>query len=379
MGALQQLFRQHGADYLQRFPDLPFNHKKVIGAIERCRSDSAGHTLYLCQACGQAHRIARCCGNRHCPGCQHHKTQAWLQCQLERQLPGHHFMLTFTVPESLRAFLRSHQRIGYEALFQASAGAIKTLARDPKFFGADTPGFLGVLHTWGRQLQYHPHIHYLVPGGAISSHDRQWHASSPGFYLPVRALSAIYRAQFRDAIDACGLLAQIPPEAWAIDWNVHCQPVGDGQASLAYLARYVFKVAISEARIAGIDDQAVRFRYRKPHSNRPRTMSLPITEFMRRFLQHVLPTGFQKVRRFGFLSPSCSVSLEELRARIEMAHGFAEQATAPNAISVEPPKPMCCAHCGGSLRFVRVIAPPNRARPLALIASPSATIAYSGP
>lgn len=375
MGALQQLFRDHGAHYLERFADMPAPHKKVIGAIARCRSDQAGHTLYHCQGCGKAHVIARSCGNRHCPGCQQQKTQAWLQCQLQRQLPGHHFMLTFTVPEPLRAFLRSHQRVGYGALFEVSAGAIKTLAADPRFIGADTPGFLGVLHTWGRQLQYHPHIHYLVPGGAISQHDRQWHPSSSGFYLPVRALSVIYRAKFRDAMAAQGLLADIPAEVWRIDWNVHCQPVGDGQATLAYLARYVFKVAICDTRIAGVDDQAVRFRYRKGHSHRPRTMSLPIAEFMRRFLQHVLPGGFQKVRRFGFLSPGCAVALEEVRARIEMAHGFAQQATLA-AISVQPPEPMRCPHCGGSLRFVRAIAPP---RLQGLIGAPISALSYSGP
>ena len=332
MDALQQLFRDHGADYLERFADIPANHKKVIGAIQRCRSDQAGHTLYHCQGCGKAHVIARSCGNRHCPGCQQQKTQAWLQCQLQRQLPGHHFMLTFTVPESLRGLLRSHQRIGYDALFQASAGA-------------------------------------------ISQHDRQWHASSAGFYLPVRALSVIYRAKFRDAMAAHGLLADIPAELWGIDWNVHCQAVGDGQATLAYLARYLFKVAICDRRIAAIDDQAVRFRYRKAHSNRPRTMSLPIAEFMRRFLQHVLPSGFQKVRRFGFLSPGCAVPLQEVRARIEMAHGFAEQATlAP--ISVRPPEPMRCPHCGGSLRFVRAIAPP---RLQGLIGAPISALSHSGP
>lgn len=374
MGALQQLFGEHGAGYLARFaPAMPANHKKVIGAIERCRSEQAGHTLYHCQACGKAHLIARSCGNRHCPGCQHRKTQAWLQCQLQRQLSGAHFMLTFTVPESLREFVRSHQRIGYGALFEASAGAIKKLTADPRHLGGDIPGFLGVLHTWGRQLQYHPHIHYLVPGGALSSTDRQWHASSAGFYLPVRALSKIFRAKFRDAMAAQGLLADIPPEAWDIDWNVNCQAVGDGQATLAYLARYVFKVAISESRIVSIDEHAVTFRYRKVHSNRARTMRLPITEFMRRFLQHVLPTGFMKVRYYGFLSPNCSISIEELKARIAMAHGFAQQ---PPPIEIEPPAPMCCPHCGGALRFARSMAAPKLQHSLsaAILGAP-----HSGP
>jgi hypothetical protein len=282
-------------------------------------------------------------------------------------------MLTFTVPQSLREFVRSHQRIGYGALFEASAGALKKLAADPRYLGGDLAGFLGVLHTWGRQLQYHPHIHYLVPGGAISSTDRQWHASSADFYLPVRALSKIFRAKFRDAIAAQGLLAAIPAEAWDIDWNVNCQAVGDGQATLAYLARYVFKVAIAESHIVTIDEQAVTFRYRKVHSSRARTMRLPIPEFMRRFLQHVLPTGFMKVRYYGFLSPNCSVPIEELKARIEMAHGFAQQSP---PIEIEPPAPMRCPHCGGSLRFVRSTAVPKLQRPLG---AAIVGVSYSGP
>lgn len=373
MGALQQLFADHGAEYVERFAAMPAHHRKVIGAIARCRSAQAGSTLYQCQACAKPHVIARGCGNRHCPGCQHHKTQAWLQCRLARQLPGHHFMLTFTVPESLRAFLRSHQRIGYAALFEASAAAIKKLAADPRYLGGEMPGFFGVLHTWGRQLQYHPHLHYLVPGGALSANDRQWHASSPGFYLPVRALSAIFRGKFRDAMAAQGLFSDIPSETWDIEWNVNCQAVGDGQATLAYLARYVFKVAISEQRIVSIDPQRVTFRYRKVHSNRARTMTLPIAEFMRRFLQHVLPTGFVKVRYFGFLSPHCAVPMEEVKARIEMAHGFAR---AQASIEVKAREPMRCSHCGGLLRFVRVSAP-MRVRPL--VQSSNRLAPYSGP
>jgi hypothetical protein len=192
-------------------------------------------------------------------------------------------------------------------------------------------------------------------------------------FLPVRALSLIYRAKFREAMAAHELLAEIPAQAWDIAWNVHCQPAGDGQATLAYLARYVFKVAISDSRIVRLDDRAVHFRYRKPQSHRLRTMALPIAEFMRRFLQHILPTGFQKVRRFGFLSPSCAVRLEELRARIQMAQGFAQQ---PTAINLQSPQPMRCPHCGGSLRFVRAIAPPQ---PHAPISTPITAMSYSGP
>jgi len=366
MGAIQEIFGLHGPAYLEHFgARMPAEHSKVIEAIIGCRTPGNASLWYGCESCGQLEVLPRCCGNRHCPGCQAHKAYAWLDTQLQRQLPTHHFMLTFTVPEPLRAFLRRHQRIGYATLFEASAAAIKKLAPDPKFLAADTPGFLGVLHTWGRQLQYHPHIHYLVPGGALSSQDGRWHACSPGFYLPVHALSAIFRAKFRDAMEGADLLAEIPAEVWNIDWNVHCQAVGSGQTTLKYLARYVFKVAISDQRIVRFDDTQVWFRYRKVHSNRVRTMALPIFEFMHRFLQHVLPRGFMKVRYYGFVSPSFSMPLEELKARVELAQGFALRDSEIEPERITTTAPRCCPHCGGRLRYQRTILPPRVRSPIA--------------
>lgn len=357
MGAIQEIFRRHGPAYRAAFGETMLSsHQRVIEAIIDCRSAACGSVLYQCEDCGEPHVAARCCGNRHCPVCQQCKAEAWLGRQLERQLPTAYFMLTFTVPAPLREFLRSHPRQGYAALFAASSGAIKTLAADDKHLGADTPGFFGVLHTWGRQLQYHPHIHYVVPGGGFDSHGR-WHAADRGFFLPVRALSPIFRAKFRDAMAEAGLFAQIDPAVWAVDWNVNCQPVGDAQASLKYLSRYVFKVGISEGRIVRADDAEVVFRYRKVGSSRQRTMALSPREFIRRFLQHVLPTGFMKVRYFGFLSPSFSMSIEEVKGRIELAQGFAARALQAAPEVSTPSSALCCAHCGGKLRWCSVLLP----------------------
>ena len=214
------------------------------------------------------------------------------------------------------------------------------------------PGFFGVLHTWGRTLQYHPHIHYVVVGGALSHEDGCWRPARPGFYLPVRALSRIVRAKFRDRIDTYGLLGEIPGEVWSTEWNVNCQPAGDGLGALQYLAPYVFKVAISERRLVSVDAHHVRFRYQKPQSHRVRTMTLPVLEFLRRFLQHVLPRGFMKVRDYGLLSPSASVPLADVKARIEIASGFALAAL---EAASEPPAALRCRHCGGALRFFRLL------------------------
>ena len=347
---VNDIVRTYAPAYLARYGDtLPAGHRKVIEAIIACRTPAQGTTVYRCEECGQHHRLPRSCGNRHCPLCQHAKSQHWLQRQLERQLPGHHFFLTFTVPEPLRAFLRSHQRPGYAALFSASAGAIKALAADPKRLGAEQVGFLGVLHTWGRTLQYHPHVHYLVPGGALSGDEApRWQPTSVGFFLPVRALSRLYRGKFRDAMRQAGLLEHIPPEVWATEWNVHCQPVPSAEAALCYLAPYIFRVAISNARIVALEEDHVAFRYRRPGSARARILRLPALEFLRRFLHHVLPTGFMKVRYFGLLSPSSATSIEALRARIELASAFTLTSPRPEP---KPPEPMLCPHCGGSLKF----------------------------
>ena len=355
MGLLQDLFRTHGPAYLERFGSaMPKAHKKVIAAITACRTEAAGSTLYACDTCGQPHVVYRSCGNRHCPCCQQGKGRAWRERHQAQSLPGEHFLLTFTVPEPLRTFLRRHQKLGYGALFAASAGAIKKLVADPKHIGGDLAGFFGVLHTWGRTLQYHPHIHYVVTGGAVSRVDGRWHPSRPGFYLPVRALSRICRAKFRDAMAKHGLLGEIPGEVWTQAWNVNCQAAGDGREAVTYLAHYVFKVAIAESRIVQVDDHDVRFRYAQPHSHRVRTMALPIMEFMRRFLQHVLPRGFMKVRYYGFLSPSSTVPLTDVKARIELAHGFDGPAAEPAPATVTP---LRCWHCGGVLRFCRLVLP----------------------
>ena len=197
-------------------------------------------------------------------------------------------------------------------------------------------------------------------GGALSREDGRWHPARPGFYVPVRALSRIVRAKFRDQIATHGLLGEIPAEVWAMEWNVNCQTAGDGSEALQYLAPYVFKVAIGERRILSVDADSVRFRYQKLHSYPVRTMTLPVMEFMRRFLQHVLPRGFMTVRYYGFLSPSSSVPLQDVKARIEMATGFALAAPETEPTS-QPPPALRCRHCGGTLRFSRFVRPGDAA------------------
>lgn len=257
-------------------------------------------------------------------------------------------MVTFTVPEELRRFMRSQQKKTYSALFTTSAAALKKLSVDEKFVGGDLSGFFGVLHTWGRQLEYHPHIHYIVPGGAFDKKSGCWHPSRRDFYVPVFALSKIFRTKFREEMIKAGLFDQINPVVWKKSWNVNCQAVGSSEGSLKYLAPYVFKVAISDNRIIKVENRQVFFRYKKQKSQRQRTMKLEVMEFIRRYLQHVLPNGFMKIRYYGFMGSGSSLTLDDIRAAIERSLDFFITETARS----KPKKIQAyCPHCKGRLVF----------------------------
>jgi hypothetical protein len=365
MPSIADIFRTFAPEYLERFSNLPDQHKKVINAIVNCRSGNLGVAIYRCEGCGSTHHIDRSCGNRHCPQCQHQKSRDWLESQLNRRLPAQHFMLTFTMPEQIRPFCRSHQRLAYEALFSAAAGAIKKLARDPRYIGTDLPGFTGVLHTWGRQLQYHPHVHFIVPAGGLSKNRGQWLAAGNAFYLPVRALAKIFKARFKAAMAKNSLLPGIDPQVWRLSWNVNCQAVGDAEAALKYLAPYVFRVAIADSRIVAVQGRQITFSYRKSGSNRTRKTTVDALEFLRRFLQHVLPKGFMKVRHYGFMNSACNVSLVRLRLLVLAALervlvDFADLVTKKTEA---PRKKSFCRHCGAQLLYLCSLIPgvPSRA------------------
>lgn len=357
MPSLGDVVRRYGAQYLLRFGSaVPLRHRKALRAIGACRTGELGTVLYQCSTCGATHRIGRSCGNRHCPACQQHKGESWLRKQLAHLLPVPYFFITFTVPAELRPFIRSHPRITYNALFRASSQALKLLAANPKWVGTDSPGFLGVLHTWGRSLPFHPHVHYIVPGGGPSPDGSRWIASRANFFVPDPALSKVFRAKFKDAMRTASLLQKIDPTVWNKTWVVHTQAVGDGRAVLKYLAAYVFRVALSDRRILSCDDAQVTFSYRKTGSRRPRRMTLPAEAFLHRFLQHVLPRGFQKVRAYGFLSPNAR-SFDTVRwlatlyaCKTFVLHGARAQSPAP-----PPPSRPLCSDCGGDLRRIAVL------------------------
>ena len=355
MPTVAEVLRRHGGEYLDRFGTrMPALHRQVLGAIRACRTGALGKVQYACTACGGSHVMGRSCGNRHCPTCQQEKARGWLEKQTSRLLPCPYFLLTFTLPSELRCLAQGNTRAVYNAIFHASSQAIRALAADSRFFGAAQPGFFGVLHTWDRTLGYHPHVHYVVTGGAVGADGNSWIASGPAFFLPFKALSILFRAKFRDELRKAGLLEHLDPAIWKRDWVVHSKAVGDGRTSLKYLATYVFRVGISDHRIVACDDHKVTFSYRRSGTNRWRRMTLDAMEFIRRFLQHVLPSGFQKVRHYGFLGAHAPLSIEAVRWLVTLKNGAqyvllaATQADAP----VRPPRR--CAECGGQLRVVAI-------------------------
>jgi hypothetical protein len=315
MVELAAIFRQHGAAYRQKYSRriLP-SHHQAMRAIEQCRTEALGGHVYKCPDCGEVQYSYHSCRNRHCPKCQQDAAQQWLQKQQDMLLPVPYFLLTFTLPDGFRKVSRSHQKLFYNLLFRTSAAATKKLAKDPRFIGGQM-GMVGVLHTWGRTLTYHPHVHFLVPAGGVSE-DGSWLPARKTFLLPVKALSKIFRAKFRHALQKSSCYEEIPAQVWRQPWVVHCKAVGDGASALKYLAPYIFRVAISNNRILKITNQQVSFRYKATKTGKIKTCNLSAEEFIRRFLQHILPKGFVKVRYYGIFSPGLRSRLADLREQL---------------------------------------------------------------
>jgi hypothetical protein len=357
MPSVADCLRQHAPAYLEKFGErIPLGHRMVIAAITRCRTGALGGVTYQCQRCERLHWVGRSCGNRHCPNCQADKTQRWLARRARRRLPLQHFMVTFTVPEPLRAVLRAHQRQGYAALFECGSETIRCLLRNPKYLGSSRLGFYGVLHTWGRDpMAYHPHVHFVVPGGGVSEDGATWLSTPDNFLFPHAAAIWIYKAKFADAMRRAGLYDQVPAEAWRGKWVVNVKPVGDGLAVTKYLAPYVYRVAISDKRIVACDENSVTYRYTPSGKKRAKTRTVEGTEFIRGFVQHCLPRGFQKVRHYGWQSPNTRIAFESVKWLVWLYLGWTYWLGSGHAPQQDPPRSLVrCAACGGPMQIVGV-------------------------
>lgn len=364
MGGMAEIFRRHGSAYRAQFADrMPRDQIRAMRAIERCRTAELGGQHWRCSQCGTERWSFHSCGNRSCPACGHDDAREWLRRQEALRLPVTYHLCTFTVPEELRMAIRSHPREGLAILFASSSSTLLDLCANPEWFGA-RPGVTGVLHTNTRALVYHPHVHYLVTGGGVAP-DGSWREAQNKFLVPVRALSGVYRARFRDALrkKLPDVFASIPEKVWRSDWVVHSKPVGSGELALRYLSRYIYRTALADSAILAHDEHTVTFRYRDSETGKSRKMTLPVMEFIRRFLQHVLPSGLVKVRHYGLHHPRQRATLKLVRAALCLRRNL------PLPVSPPPPepKPCLCPKCSAPMMLVF---DPGSARARAPPASP---------
>ena len=368
MITLGDIFRRYGPDYREKAGDrIPASHRAAMAAIEQCRTAALGGHVSTCPQCATTRYTYHSCRNRHCPTCQQGHAQTWLAKQQKLLLPVPYFLVTFTIPAQLRTVTRQNQRRLYSLLFRSSAAALQQLAADPRFLGGQI-GMVGVLQTWTRDLRYHPHIHYLVPAGALAPDGSRWLAAKGQFLVHVKPLAALFRGKVRAGLRQLKLEKEVASEAWSKPWVVDCRAVGSGQAALKYLAPYIFRVALSNNRIVRVVNDQVTFRYRDGDTKKTRTCTLPAEQFIGRFLQHVLPKGFVKVRSFGLFRSGnrpLLTKVREMLAATEVACPVALIAagTVETAVAA-PAQPIShCPACGAVMQVTHVPRPTSRSPP----------------
>jgi hypothetical protein len=356
------IVRLHGDEFRAKFhSQLTAVQKKALRDIQNCRTPFFGGHVYQCDHCEQKRYSYHSCRNRSCPKCHCDQTTRWITQQRQRLLPCSYYLITLTLPAVLRPLAQSHSKVVYGILMKAAADAVQKLAADARFLGA-RPGILAVLHTWTRAMLYHPHVHMLVSAGGLSFDGRRWvQPKNPKFLVPVKALSVIFAAKVCTALKKAGLLHSIPRDVWKKPWVVHSRHAGSGQKVLEYLGRYVFRIALTNNRLEQIQDGKVTFRYRDNRTQLLCRITLSGIEFLRRFLQHVLPRGCTKVRHYGIFSSHCRDKLDSARSFMTLPDAIATT-TAPSTDIVADPGCETCPSCRvGKLRLIDTL-PRQRSR-----------------
>lgn len=328
MPNITDIFRTYGPSYRDRFGQrmLP-SHLRTIQDITDCRTNVMGGHVFQCNHCEQLRYAYHSCKNRSCPTCHESDRNAWLEKRQQERLPVPYFHAVFTLPKELHEIIRSNQKTGYALIMEAAALSLMKLASDSRYVGGQI-GMLAVLHTWTRALVYHPHVHCLIPAGGLSADHRYWLEARKNYLVPVRALSEIFRATFMALIRKKLPHVSFPQSVWKTPWVVYCKSSGHtADKVLKYLARYVHQTAITNSRIIKTDHGKVVFRYKDSREQQWKTMTLDVQEFIRRFLQHVLPPGFHKVRYYGLLSPRNRQRLDQIRRELTQNLPTPEQDT----------------------------------------------------
>jgi len=365
------ILRRHGPGYQQQH-QLLHSQQRVLKDLVNCRTEACGGHLYECDHCGHLHYSYHSCRNRHCPKCHGQQTQRWLEKQQQRLLPCGYYLLTFTLPPGLRTLAYANQKALYGLLLSTASAAVQKLAWDPKYVGGQL-AVLAVLHTWTRALLDHPHAHLLVSAGGLSADGQQWvHPKNPAFLVPCFALSKIFQGKFKAGLKKLQLLGQVPASVWKQKWVVHCQHAGSGEKVLDYLGRYVFRIAITNSRLESFENGQVTFRYRDNRTQELKHLALSAEEFIRRFLRHVLPKSFVKVRSYGLWSARSQAKLEKARDLLVPPKPALGPPTPPPAtVNISPPpneaaadQPRLCPCCKiGHLVWVRELLPQQTRAP----------------
>jgi hypothetical protein len=348
---LSSIIQTFEAEFLANYQStlLP-GQRKALTALKQCRTTQSPVMLAQCDGCDKQIFIPHSCGHRNCPHCQHHESQQWLERQLNKQVPAEYFLLTFTLPAELRPLAWQHQRLLYDLMIRCSWETLKTFAQnDPQLQGK--AGAISVLHTHSRRLDYHPHVHVVMPAATIDTDKRRWRTKTSNnkkaYLFNHKALAKVFRAKLLDAITQEGL--ELParyPETWVVD----VKSVGSGDKALVYLGRYLYKGVIQEKDIIACKEGLVTFRYQDSKTKKIQPRTLPGTQFLGLILQHVLPKGFRRTRNFGFLHANSKRMLALLQEllRLNFIEILVERALRPT---------IKCPCCGGAMRIVKTRIP----------------------
>jgi len=382
---LADIFRAHGPAWRQaQHAHLSLGQLKVMSAIEQCRSVALGGHVLRCQACEHIEVAYNSCRNRHCPKCQGNAARRWLEARQADLLPVDYYHVVFTLPAPISAIAYYNKAVVYRLLFEVAAETVRTIAADPKHLGAQIGATL-VLHTWGSALTHHPHVHGIVPGGGLSPDGKRWVSCKPGFFLPVRVLSRLFRRRFLEELTKAHCAGQLRffgeyvelADATAFanwltplrkcEWVIYAKrPFAGPAAVLAYLSRYTHRVAISNRRLIALDERGVTFRWKDYRANgrtRNKTMTLSADEFMRRFLLHVLPSGFHRIRHYGLIANvERKQNLAKARELLHVAsdtHAESNGAVVPDEALVPT---FVCPECGAPMIIIDILVCGQRIR-----------------
>jgi hypothetical protein len=342
------------ADFRAQYRDrLTADHLRALAAMKHCRTQASPKMQVQCAGCAYQILVPHSCGHRHCPHCQHHESQQWLERQTRRLVPADYFLITFTLPAEFRGLAAAHPRIAYDLLMRCAWETVRAFSQNDRQL-AGTPGAIAVLHTHTRRLDYHPHVHLLVPAAAVDAEQKRWRTKrrrGKGYLFNHKALAKVFRAKVLAGMATVGLRL---PERYPTDWVVDCKSVGSGASALIYLGRYLYRGVIREQDIVACRDGQVIFRYRHAKTGRMEQRTVAGADFLWLVLQHVLPKGLRRARNFGFLHPNC-------KRLIALLHLLLKFVPPPASAWMRERAPIPCPCCGAMMQIVRTRFPPTLA------------------